>query len=63
MPATCLGATPCPKCGNRCDHMAGVNVPQGDIHQAYLVCRGCKVKREVSVGAEWVSLNKAKRWP
>lgn len=55
---TPIADTACPKCGNRCHYMAGVNVPSGDPHEAYLVCWTDRMAKVVSVQSQWSKLGK-----
>jgi predicted nucleic-acid-binding Zn-ribbon protein len=51
---------PCPKCGNPCHLMAGINVPGGDRSEVYLVCWKDKMVALRRPKPEWSKLKRRK---
>lgn len=50
------GDTPCPKCGNRCHLMAGINLRSDLKDMRVLVCWPCKMARKVMFNSSWESI-------
>lgn len=51
-----VDANPCPQCGRRCHHMAGINVPFSDPQYSFLVCWLCGVKRQFGHATVWTTI-------
>lgn len=51
----------CPSCGKEPSLMAGINVPNGDKSERYLICWDDRMMAQVGRHIEWTKVGKAKR--